>query len=180
VAATAPVTVGDALVRTAGQGTYRVDGSLRDIVSPPRWHFVGTDGVFSVFAPTFARGRAWVIGDVSATARVVSDSPWGDETIRVDTQKPATLVRSVQFTSGWQATVTTAGPGSSGSHPATVRRLGLVQSVTVGAGVHLVHFTYRPSRATTGLVLSALGVVTVTLLAAGPALVRRRRRRTRT
>jgi len=174
------VPVGDALVRTAGQGTYRVDGSLRDTVTPPQWRYVGMDGVFSVFAQPGARGRAWVTGAASATAHVVSASPWGNETIRVDTSRRATLVRSVQFASGWQATVTATGPDGRGAgvpRPAVVRRSGLLQAVTVPAGVDLVRFTYRPSRAFEGLGVSALGMIALVVLAGGPALVRRRRAR---
>ena len=181
VAASA-VTVGDALVRTAGQGTYRVDGSLRDIVTPPQWRYVGSDGVFSVFAQPGARGRAWVIGGASATARVLSDSPWGDETIRVNTPRPATLVRSVQFAAGWQATVTGTGPegrATGTSRAVVIRRSGLLQAVSVPGGVHLVRFTYRPSRAYEGLGVSALGVLALLVLAGGPAVRRRRRRRRR-
>jgi hypothetical protein len=170
------VTVGAALVRTAGQGTYRVDGSLRDIVTSPRWHFLGMNGVFSVFAPSSARGRAWVTGDRSATARVISDSAWGDETVRVTTTRAATLVRSEQFTSGWQATVTGQSTGAP-AHSAVVRRLGLVQAVPVPAGVHLVRFTYRPWRVEEGFAASAVGVVIVVVLACWPLVLRRRRRR---
>jgi hypothetical protein len=176
------VAVGDALVRTAGQGTYRVDGSLRDVVTSPRWRFVGMDGDFCVFAQPAAEGRAWIAGDAAATARVVSDTPWGDETIRVDTDRQATLVRSVQFISGWQATVTSVPParhGPAASAAVVVRRLGLVQSVTVPAGLHLVHFTYRPARAFAGLGLSALGIIGVVLLGCWPLVTRRRRERSR-
>ena len=128
--AVATTSVGEALVRTAGQGTYRVDGSLRDIVTGSRWHYVGPDGYFSVFAPRTADGRAWVVGAAGATARVVDSSPWGSETVRVDSSRTATLVRSEQYESGWRATVT------SGDHQSaeTVRRLGLVQAVTVRPG----------------------------------------------
>ena len=98
--------IGQAIVQTAGQGTYRIDGSLRDILTAPRWRFVGMDGDFCVFTQSAARGRAWVDGDPGSLARVVSDTPWGAETIRVDTTRPAVLIRSVQFSSGWQATVT--------------------------------------------------------------------------
>ncbi len=173
------VAVGAALVRTAGQGTYRVDGSLRDFVDPPRWRFVGRDGVFSVFAQSVARGRAWVTGGAPAAAHVVSDEPWGAETIRVDSHGPALLVRSVEFATGWRATVTPVGVdgtlGTSRSVP--VQRLGLLQAVSVPAGIDLVRFSYRPSRAYEGLALSVLGVVVLALLAAGPPLLRRRRRR---
>ncbi|HEY7946862.1 MAG TPA: hypothetical protein VID75_04250 [Acidimicrobiales bacterium] len=182
---TSTVTVGDVVVRTAGQGTYRVDGSLRDIVTPPRWRYTGQDGVFDVFEQPSAPGRAWLTGDPSGTARVVSDTAWGDETIRVDTTHRATLVRSVQFATGWQATITGAGAaagsgtGSGSARSAVVQRSGLVQSVTVPAGVHLVHFTYRPSRVFQGLAVSAVGVLAVVLLALWPRVRLRRRRRRR-
>jgi len=174
-----PVTVGAAVIRTAGQGTYRVDGSLRDFVAPSRWRFVGRDGVFSVFAQASASGRAWVTGGPPGAARVVSDTPWGDETIRVDARSRAVLVRSVQFATGWQATVTPVGAtGTAGAARAVpVQRSGLLQSVSVPAGTDLVRFTYRPSRAYEGLAVSAVGVVAVVLLVGGPPLVRRRRRR---
>jgi len=177
-AATTTVTVGDVVVRTAGQGTYRVDGSLRDMVTSTRWRYVGQDGFFDVFEQPTAPGRAWVTGDPSGRARVVSDSSWGDETIRVDTRRPATLVRSVQFATGWQATITNgASPGNSApSRDAVVQRSGLVQSVTVPAGVHLVRFTYRPARVFQGLAVSAVGVLAVILLTLWP-IVRQRRRR---
>jgi hypothetical protein len=183
VAAAAPVDVGAALVRTAGQGSYRVDGSLRDIVAPPRWQFLGTVGDFDLFAQPSARGRAWVTGDGSATAHVVSDSPWGAQTIRVTTHRAATLVRSEQFASGWQATVTPAGPdGAPDGAPraAVVKRSGLVQAVAVPAGSSLVHFTYRPTVAIVGIDVSALGVLVAAGLALWPVARRRSRRRTTT
>ena len=105
--------------------------------------------------------------------------PLGDESIEVRTSRPAILVRSVQFATGWQATVTPLGRGGrpeAGARAVTVTRRGLVQAVAVPAGIDLVHFTYRPSRAYQGLGLSALGVLATILLAVGPGLVRRRRR----
>jgi len=174
-----PLTVGAVLVRTAGQGTYRVDGSLRDIVTAPGWRYLGRDGVFCLFVPSTAAGRAWVDGDAAARTRVVSDSPWGDETIRVTTRRAATLVRSVQYATGWQATVTGAEPGGPGgrARALSIRRLGLIQAVSVPAGDHLVSFVYRPARAYEGLATSALGVLVLVALALVPAWRRRRWRR---
>ncbi|MGH9017848.1 MAG: hypothetical protein ACRDY1_08900 [Acidimicrobiales bacterium] len=171
----ASVAVGAALVATAGQGTYRVDGSLRDIVTTPRWHFDGMDmpGVFAVFASTEAMGRAWVAGRPSA-AHVVSDTAWGAETIRVVTPRRATLVRAVQYAAGWQATVTDAAGGD--ARAAAVQRHGLQEAVTVPAGVHLVDFRYRPARAYEGIAVSAVGVLVLVALAAAPWWWRRRRR----
>jgi len=171
--------VGPAVLRTAGQGTYRVDGSLRDAVTQPRWRYRGMIGTFSIFTQASAAGRAWVTGGGGARAatRVVSSTPWGDETIRVTTSRPATLVRSEQYASGWQATVTTpaAHGGHGAHHAAPVRRQGLIQAVSIPAGTSLVHFTYRPHRVLEGFVASALGFVVLVGLVAWPAVRRRRR-----
>jgi hypothetical protein len=168
---------GAALVRTAGQGTYRVDGSLRDSVTSPRWRYGGRIGVFSIFTQPSATGRAWVQhGGPHATAHVVSSMPWGDETVRVTTARPATLVRSEQYATGWQATVTTTGgPKRKSHHPTTVRQHGLIQSVAVPAGASLVHFTYRPHRVLEGFAASAVGFIVAVGLLAWPVVRRRRR-----
>ena len=171
------VEVGASVLRTAGQGTYRVDGSLRDMVTIPRWRFDGLIGRFAIFTQASAEGRAWVQGGPRRAARVVSSTPWGDETIRVTTPRPATLIRSEQFATGWQATVTTVGPHDRRTthHAAVVRRQGLIQAVSVPAGTSLVHFTYRPHRVLEGFVISALGFIVLVGLVAWPFVQRRRR-----
>ena len=88
----APVDIGAVILRTAGQGTYRIDGSLRDAVTPQRWRYRGMIGPFSIFTQASASGRAWVQsrvrGGPAATAHVVSTTAWGDETVRVTTAHP--------------------------------------------------------------------------------------------
>jgi hypothetical protein len=160
------------IVRTAGQGTYRLDGSLRDAVAPPRWRFVGTIGPFCMFTQAAAAGRAWVQGDPGAQVRVVSSTPWGDQTIQVRTARPAVLVRSEQFTTGWQATVTrrSTSQGPRRTYGVSVRRHGLIQQVSVPAGTSTVHFTYRPHRVLEGFVASVLGVIALGLLVSWPRL----------
>ncbi|MHB8680970.1 MAG: hypothetical protein ACYDA2_02600 [Acidimicrobiales bacterium] len=167
------VTVGQAVVSTAGQGTYRVDGSLRDIVAPPTWRFAGRIGVFVVFTER-APGRAFLTGG-AGTAHIVRDEPWGTETIAVTTTTPAVLVRNETFATGWQATMTGAGGGAGRALP--VRAVGLVQGVSVPAGTHLVTFRYRPHRAVEGLALSVLGVAVVVVLAVSGRRAGGRRRR---
>jgi hypothetical protein len=173
----APVEIGAVVARTAGQGTYRLDGALRDSVTPARWRFAGMIGVFCVFTQSSADGQAWVKGGPRGAARVVSTEPWGDQTIRVTTTRPATLVRSEQFASGWQATVMTAvRPGGRETrHAARVRPDGLIQAVAVPAGTSLVHFTYRPHRVLEGFVASAVGSIVTLGLVAWPVVRRRRR-----
>jgi hypothetical protein len=169
--------IGAPVVRTAGQGTYRVDGSLRDAVGPGRWRFRGMIGRFCVFTQPSAAGRAWVQGKPGGIVRVVSSTPWGDETLKVTAPGPAIVIRAEQFATGWQATVSTvAHPGSRPSrHAARVGRAGLLQAVTVPGGTSLVHFTYRPHRVLEGLVFSVLGVSALVGLVAWPGLRRRRR-----
>jgi hypothetical protein len=176
LAPTAPVEIGAAVVRTAGQGTYRVDGSLRDAVTPGRWRFAGMIGDFCIFTQASAAGQAWVENGPPGAAHVVSSTPWGDQVIRVTTTRPATLLRSEQFATGWQATVTTTpSHGGSAHHAVAVRRQGLIQAVPVPAGTSLVHFTYRPHRVLEGFVASALGFIALVALVAWPAFRRRRR-----
>jgi hypothetical protein len=160
------------IVRTAGQGTYRLDGSLRDAVAPPRWRFAGMIGPFCTFTQAAAAGQAWIQGDAGAQVRVVSSTPWGDQTMRVHTSRPATLVRSEQFATGWQATVTRTPTRADPRHVygVTVRRHDLLQEVSVPAGTSLVHFTYRPHRVLEGFAASVLGVIALALLASWPRL----------
>jgi len=166
------------VVRTAGQGTYRVDGSLRDAIAPARWSFEGMVGPFAVFTTRSGAGRGWVLGTPGASVQRESSTPWGDETFRVTTPRAATLVRSEQYATGWQATITTAAPaGRPTVVHGNVRRQGLIQAVSVPAGTSIVHFTYRPHRVLEGFVLSVLGVAAAAGLVAWPRLRRRRRGR---
>ena len=163
------VSIGAAVLSTAGQGTYRVDGVLRDVVSAPQWRFAGRIGVFDVFRNTAASGRAFLEPAATGRATVRSATTWGTEQVEVRTPKPVTLVRDEAFASGWQASIT----GADGRGPATsvvVSPHGLVQSVRVPAGDHLVTFRYRPHRVVEGLLASAAGVV----LALGLVIVGRR------
>jgi hypothetical protein len=182
---TSPWPVRAPVVATAGQGTYRLDGSLTDDVTAPRWRFAGMVGIFPTFTEAGAAGRAWVEG-ASGSARIARTTPWGDESISVRTPVPSTLVRNVQFATGWQATVHTVGPGTGapGTGPGTTRaaaveRHGLVQSVAVPAGTSVVTFTYRPHRVVEGMAASAVGVVAIVLCFLAPGIERARRRRAR-
>jgi hypothetical protein len=171
-----PWRVGIPVVATAGQGTYRLDGTLVDDVTAPRWHFAGMIGVFPVFTQSGAAGRAWVVGSGGpGSARIVTSTPWGDQTITVTTPTPASLVRNVEFARGWQAVVRPVGAGAA-SHP-MVQRDGLVQAVAVPAGTSVVSFTYRPHRVLEGLAVSAVGVIAVLVCALWPSTAARRRRR---
>jgi hypothetical protein len=162
--------VGQAVLRSEGQGTYRLDGSLVDDVTQPNWHFAGMIGPFCVFYNSAAAGRAWV-ENRSGSAHIVSDAPWGDETIRVESPSPSTLVRSVAYDPGWRAYL--------GGTGLPVRRLGLIQTVDVPAGTHLVTFRYRSPHLSTGALATSASVVLIVLLAIWPRLRSRWGRRHR-
>ena len=173
---------GAPVVATAGQGVYRLDGSLAATVTAPTWRFAGMVGVFPIFVTRDAAGRAWVVGAGDTTpappapgtsARILSSSAWGGESILVRSPAPAILVRNVQYARGWQATIRPAGGGAA---PAAVRRIGLVEGVSVPAGTSVVSFSYRPHRVVEGLAASTVGLVAILACALGPAVCGRRRR----
>ena len=152
------LTIGPATVSTAGQGTYRLDGALRDVVTAPGWRFDGRIGVFGAFTADAASGRAWTLPAGRATARVVAAPAWGTDRIEVHASAPVTLVRDVGYATGWQAEVEPVSGRGPGRSVPVVRR-GLVQAVAVPAGAHVVVFRYRPHRVVEGMVLSGLGVL---------------------
>jgi len=189
--ATTTTTVDAPVVRTAGQGTYRLNGSLATAVSGPRWRTDGSIGIFPLFTTAHAAGQAWLAPDAASAARsapvvgttaaagaagsvrVTSSEPWGTETIVVHATRPEVLVRSVAYAQGWRATVETAAGTSTA---ATVERADLIQAVSVPAGTSTVTFRYRPHRVVEGIVLSGAGVLAVAGLAAWPWRRRLRRR----
>jgi hypothetical protein len=164
----------------SGTSSRRVDPALQAALAGPRWRRSGTVGDFLVFTNTRARGRAWL--------RPVSASPGGapggtvsvrhvgaqdDETDVVQSRLPVRLVRSVAYADGWTAELRTAG-GAVRSVPA--RRLGLVQSVMVPAGVTIVSWTYHAPGLRVGLVLTLLAIAFLVAvgLVLGARHVRRR------
>jgi hypothetical protein len=161
-----PVTVGASVIDTAGQGTYRLDGGLRDLVAPSTWRWVGAAEGFGVFEETPA-GAVRVVPAGAGEARLVSATAWGGDRVEVRATRDVTLVRDQEFATGWQATV---GParGQGPAVAAAVHRHGLVQAVTVPAGDHVVSFRYRPHRVDEGLAVSGAGLlVALGLVSAG-------------
>ncbi|HUY63086.1 MAG TPA: hypothetical protein VMV14_01060 [Acidimicrobiales bacterium] len=168
-----PVTVADVVLDTAGQGVYRLDGSLRDVVRAPRWHYAGRIGVFCVFTQAKASGLAWTLSVGPSSARIVSDAPWGTEVVRVHSTTGAVLVRDEAYDAGWQATVAPVVGERGVSAPALVLRYGVVQAVAVPAGTQLVTFEYRPAKVDAALAAGVLGVALAVVL----VVVGRRRQR---
>ena len=174
----APVEIGAAVVRTAGQGTYRVDGALRDAVTSPRWRLPGHDRRLLASSPS-RRRRAGpgCKGCATSAAHVVSSTPWGDETVRVTTTRPATLgaVRAIRHRVAGhghhrrrRGTGPIATPGGATSTASS-------RPWRSRPGTSLVHFTYRPHRVLEGFVASGLGFIVLVGLVAWPVARRRRR-----
>jgi hypothetical protein len=145
---------------TAG-GSRSVDTALQAALAAPRWRRTGTIGEFAVFTNTRARGRAWLqpmaasAGGASGSVTVQRVGTQDEETDRVRSNDPVRLVRSVAYADGWSAELRTA-DGSVRSVP--VRRLGLVQSAAVPAGVTTVTWTYHAPGLRAGLVLTLLAL----------------------
>jgi len=173
----AALTVEAPVVATAGQGTYRLEGGLSQIVTSPTWRYAGTLDDFGVFEEVPA-GAASLVPASAGAARVVSAPDWGNDQIDVHLDRPAVLIRDEAYDSGWQATLSPQPGTEVHSMQLTVVRHGLVQAVSLPAGNYQVRFRYRPHRVTEGLVASAVGVA----LAAAAALsgLRRARRPRRT
>ncbi len=185
--ASAAVTVGVPTVVTVGDGEVRLDGRLQYAVTPPHWVFEGTIGSFGVFSNTRARGWAWaaplVRGPLPPRTSVTASpaAPDGTQRILVRAGGPVRLVRSMAWSTGWQATVApvTGDPAREGAPTSlAVRADGVVQSVALpSAGTFVVTFTYRDGRAVDGIAVSAAGAVVLAawfLLAWRRRLTRRR------
>ena len=155
---------------------------LQGLLEPPRWRYQTEIGGLPVFTNTSARGTAWLEPAGSKSALVPSLAggrvttpavePWQDPVTLVSTPRPALLVRSAAYASGWTATITPL----KGGDPKTVavRRLGVVEAISVPAGNFTVTWSYGSSLAKLGLLASVLGVLALIALAFTP---RRRRPR---
>lgn len=160
-----------------------VSPALQAVLAGPRWRRSGRIGKFLAFTDTRARGRAWLRAAPASAASpahgsvsVVHVSAQDVERDVVRTSGPARLVRSVAYADGWTAELRTAGR-SARSVP--VRRLGVVQSVAVPAGVTTVAWTYHPPGLRVGLILNVVGLAVLVAIAAGLAVGSARRRRLR-
>ena len=181
------LSVGAPAATTVEAGTVRLDGPMQPGVAGSRWTFVGTLGSFGVFHNTRARGWAWLespTGGPAAPGSTVSASTpglGGGQPIIVHATAPVALDRSETWSSGWHATVQSlSGAGGPAAPPtsATVTRDGLVQRVTLGGpGDYRVTFTYSPTPARVGILISAVASGGLVLWGLAEVAVRWRHRR---
>ena len=161
-----------AVIAVAGR-SYELAGSLSSAVVPGPWHQAGTSLGYVVF--TFARqptpitattekGRPLPVKVLSSTTK--------SEQISVDAPVPSSVIRSVAWDSGWQATVSVDGGAP---HAVTVHSFDLVQKVNTPAGHVVVTFHYRPPHLTLASALSIGAVAVLLAILVGWLFVRRRR-----
>ncbi len=168
------MTVGIPDVHTAEVGQVSLDGRMQTGVTSPHWTFAGNLGSFGVFRNTRAQGWATMRGPgggaapAGSTAIAGPRGANGGQTITVHATAPALLERSASWSPGWEANVQTVTRGPRGrvvgaAHEVTVTRSGVLQQVALpAAGEYLVTFSYAPSAAIGGLVVSgAAGSVLV-------------------
>ena len=160
-------------VIAVGGHSYELAGSLSSAVVPGAWHQAGTALGYVVYtsarqpvpiAATTEDGRALPVTVLSSTTK--------SEQISVDAPAPSSVIRSVAWDSGWQASISVNGGAS---HAATVHAFELVQKVDVPAGHVVVTFHYRPPHLTLASVLSTGAVAVLLVLLAAWLVVRRRR-----
>jgi hypothetical protein len=180
-------------VTTAAGGQWIMDGLLQSALRDAAFRFTGYRDGIAVFRTAVREGPVSLVpartpptGTAPAgtaakrtssapspgTARRVDITPWGDETDAVTVRRPATLVRSEAFSSGWQARVRDVATRRTVTVP--VLRIGLIEGVRLDPGVYTVTWTYQPASVTDGLVGTSAGSL-VAAAAAVTWLWRRRR-----
>jgi hypothetical protein len=164
-------------VTVSGGARYDFLGVLQDALGQTGWRYRGQWEGFTRFERATVAPPVWLAGGGSAgRARLVSEGSNGTAVVRVTSARPVTLVRSEAYQSGWHAEIAAVGSSPGGPASAAVRADGLVQSVRVPAGTHLVTFRYRPRGLTVGLVGSGVALGAFVVLGAVSLALRRRSR----
>ena len=162
-------------VVAVGGHWYELDGSLSSTVVPGPWHQAGTAQGYVVY--TFATPpepvTATTVGGRALGVQVLSTSTKSEQ-IRIDAPIRSSVIRSVAWDSGWQASYAVDGGAT---HPVAVQPFDLVQKVDIPAGNVVVTFHYRPPHLALASVLSLGSVGVLLALLAWWTMVGRRRGR---
>ncbi len=160
-------------VIAADDRSYELAGSLSSTVVPGPWHQTGTAQGYVVY--TFAKPPTPITASTEngrlLPVRVLT-STTKSEQISVEAPAPSSVIRSVAWDPGWQATISVNGGAT---RVATLRSFDLVQQVSIPAGHVVVTFHYRPPHMTVASVLSIGAVGVLLALFVGWLVVRRRR-----
>jgi hypothetical protein len=168
-------TIDSVVVDGRGAPAEPLNVPLQVGLSQTSWHLAAVIGHVSYFKSKVGPPE-WLHDPAhGAAARQVASDDAGDATVEVTSPVATTLVRSVAYFPGWNATIT----GGSGrtSDVVAVHRDGLVQSVVLPAGTETVEFTYDAPYLAEGLALSAAGLGIVLVGATVLVILRRRSKR---
>ncbi len=166
------VSISEPTVQPTRGSSFSTSGPLATALGDGSWTEVKGRAGFSVLRDRAAAPLLRVIAK-RATVRLVSSDPWtGRAVVLVRTPTPTTVVRSVADIPGWHARLSHDGHDSR----LAVRRDGLIQSVTVPAGVSRVTFFYVPPGWAAGQLTALAGALACTGLLLAPAAERARRK----
>jgi len=158
---------------------FIADGQLEGAVVPPRWEFRGIDGSFAVFDDRFARppltlralgegtgrgsGATTTAGGgvVGASVLATQGPAFAPTSAEVSSPGGVEVIRAEAAIPGWRATWT---PQSGQRVALPVRRVGLVQEVTVPRGRGVLAWAYDPPGWTAGWIISATALALLAAL----------------
>lgn len=173
-----PISFSAPTLTTVSGQRFVADGQLQGIHTLSHWKFVGTDGLFTVYAnqraqPPLTLRPAAGHTLAGASVRRKSGALLYPTSATVTSTAGAVVVRSMADIPGWTATWQ---PTSGGSIELPVRSVGIIQGVTVPPGSGTLSWSYQPKGAWLGLGLSGAGTVAL-LGVLAVSVVRRRARR---
>lgn len=174
VTSSARVALNDTVVTTEGDASasYQLDSNFQLALASLPFHLHAVEGTFALFRTSVLLPKAWVATPSSGRVTSIRGSSWGETWVKVDLSRRADLKRSEAYLPGWRATAVSETTGRRVA--LSVRRVGLIQFVSVPAGRWTVVFNYHAPYITAGVVGSALSLAALLVVLAYEA----RRRRT--
>lgn len=186
VATSTGATVKAPVVATARGTRLRPSGALDAALVPPHWTYAGHDGPFALYRNNRA-DRPLTLRPVTGGSLVgasvarIAGPALDPRSAFVSSPGGVSVVRAVAAIAGWRATWTPASPtGRARTVNLTLRRDGVVQSVSVPPGRGTLTWHYRAPGLVAGAALSGISLVVLMALvglAVLPLAGRRRRRR---
>lgn len=175
-----PISFSAPTITTVAGQRYVANGQLQGPRTLSHWRFVGTDGLFTVYAnqraqpPLTLRSTAGHTLE-GASVRRKTGALLAPTSATVTSTAGAVVVRSMADIPGWTATWQPASGRPAVDLP--VRPVGIVQGVTVPPGRGTLSWSYQPKGAWLGLGLSGAGTVALLGVLAVSVFRRRARRR---
>jgi len=174
-----PISFSAPTMTTLSGQRFVADGQLQGTQTLSHWKFVGTDGLFTVYANQRAQAPLTLRPTAGhtlagASVRRKTGALLYPTSATVTSTAGAVVVRSMANIPGWTATWHPTSGGRSIELP--VRSVGIIQGVTVPPGSGTLSWSYQPKGAWLGLGLSGAGTAAL-LGVLAVSIVRRRARR---